>query len=450
MLLVLSTILALFVAVLFLLLQKTQSAHRSELDQLRSEQSKILGEKIEATSRLEPLQQQLTEAKQQQERDLQELNSLRIQLTRAETTLQQERNSLEQLQRQFREEFQNLTNRIFQEKGKDFAKLNKSELELLLKPLASDIEKFKKQVEEKNESDIKRASSLEQMIKHLSEQSSGISKDAQALTQALRGDNKVVGDYGEVLLKQLLESAGLQETVHFVEQGKGMSLKGEEGNHLKPDFVLLLPGERYLVVDSKMSLKSYTDWSAASTEDEKKSAANEFTLSLKAHINSLDSKKYADAFQMDQTPDLILLFIPIEHAFHLAVHPSQSGGKQLFNYAWERGVVLVSPTTLLATARTIEHIWRREKIDRNAAEIVKQASSLHDKFVGFLEDLNKIQKGIEDAQKAFDAAKNKLSDGRGNLVGKAQRLKELGIKTDKSIPEQFSLPEDEPLSLDEE
>ncbi len=267
--------------------------------------------------------------------------------------------------------------------------------------------------------------------KNLHSLNNQMAEEAKNLTKALKGDNKLVGDYGEIILRRILEMSGLEEGIAFTEQGVGLKLKDDNGKLQKPDVILHLPDERYLVIDSKMSLKSYEALVSCEVEVAKVEAEKNFIFSVKKHINELSAKSYQKTLGLNKTPDFVLLFMPIEYSFHYAIKPEFN----LYQYGWERQIILVSPTTLLAILKALESTWKREKINANAQEISNRAGKIYDKFVGFIEDLNACEEQISKSLQSINGAKSKLNNGRGNLLGQVEKLKDLGAKNRKKLPE---------------
>jgi len=272
--------------------------------------------------------------------------------------------------------------------------------------------------------------SLREEVKKLYELNTKISDDANNLTKALKGDSKKQGNWGEFVLEKILERSGLTKGIEFEMQ---VSVKSDEGKRYQPDVVVFLPEKKHIIIDSKVSLTAYERLVNANEEEERKRYMNEHILSIRRHIKELSEKNYQSAKDMN-SPDFVLLFIPIESSFGVAVQADQ----QLFNDAWTNKIVIVSPSTLLATLQTISSIWKQENQTRNAMEIAKQGGALYDKFVGFVIDLEKIGKNIHQVQESYEEAMKKLSTGSGNLINKAESIRKLGVKTFKRLPDKFS------------
>ncbi len=337
-----------------------------------------------------------------------------------EIALKQQEN-LAELQQKFTLEFSNIANKILDEKSAKFTAQNQTNLDQILNPLKANIKSFEEKVDKVYKDEALERSELKGVIFQLMEQSKQIQTDANNLTKALKGDNKKQGNWGEVILERVLENSGLAKGREYVVQ---TTLNNAAGERLQPDVIINLPDEKNLIVDAKISLVAYERMINSDTEDEKTAFLKQHLLSIKAHIDGLSSKNYQHLYQVN-SPDFVLLFIPIESSFSITVQADT----ELFNYAWNRKVVLVSPTTLLATLRTIASIWKVDRQNKNVFEIAEEAGSLYDKFVGFLTDMEKIGKHIDQTQKAHEEAFKKLQYGSGNLIGKVEKIKKLGAKT---------------------
>ena len=346
-----------------------------------------------------------------------------------ENKLINQEQDIEKLQKKFTLEFEVLANRIFEEKSEKFTKNNKSNLSDILNPLKENIEKFKKKIEETNDNSIDRNSSLIQQIKNLQAENNEMRQATLDLTKALKGEQKTQGNWGEIILERILENSGLRKGIEYTSQA---NLKNENGDRIIPDITINLPDKKHLIVDSKLSLVSYSKYVNSENEDEKKQYLSELIISIKNHIKNLSSKHYEVAKEIN-SPDFVFLFMPIEGSFALAIQSDIT----LFDYAFKKRIVIVSPTTLMATLNTIAYIWRQDNQTKNANEIARQSGNLFDKFVGFLEDLDNIGKHLDITKKSWESAKNKLKKGKGNLIGRVKKIKELGVKTEKNIPKEF-------------
>ena len=325
-------------------------------------------------------------------------------------------------------EFENLANKIFQEKMSSFKQENKLGLDNVLIPFKEKLSEFQTVVSKYRDDEIKETSSLKSEIKMIYELNKKLGAEAQNLTKALKGDNKAQGNWGEFILEKILEGSGLREGFEYTLQGKDMGLKNEDGAIQRPDVIVNLPDEKHLIIDSKVSLVAYERYIGSETKEQSEPHLKDFTLSIKNHIKGLSDKKYHHLDKL-LTPDFVFLFIPIEGAFSEAIQADI----ELFSYAWDRKIILVSPTTLMVTLKTVESIWRQEKQNKNALDIAKQAGDLYDKFVGFTEDLMNLKNSLNRSQESFDLVMKKLSDGRGNIMSRFDKLKALGAKANKSI-----------------
>lgn len=334
--------------------------------------------------------------------------------------IEQQKN-LEDLQQKFTLEFSLVANKILEEKSAKFTAQNQTNLDSILNPLKANIKSFEEKVDKVYQTEAAERNHLKGVIFQLMDQSKQIQTDANNLTKALKGDSKKQGNWGEVILERVLERSGLVKDREYRLQA---NLNSAEGARLQPDVVIDLPDEKHLIVDAKISLVAYERMMNAETDEEKVLNLKQHLLSVKAHIDGLAGKNYQNLYQIN-SPDFVLLFMPIESSFSVTV---QADG-ELFNYAWDRKVVIVSPTTLLATLRTIASIWKVDRQNKNVFEIAEEAGALYDKFVGFLEDMEKIGKHIDLTQKAHDDAFKKLQYGNGNLIGKVEKIKKLGAKT---------------------
>ena len=341
---------------------------------------------------------------------------------------------LEELQKKFTADFENIANKILKENSREFTSLNQKNIGDILMPLKEKIEKFERKVDDTYEKGLKDQTELRSAIKNLHELNSKISEEANNLTRALKSDSKKMGNWGEMILDRILEQSGLEKGKEYINQYTDRS---EEGTILRPDVVIRLPEKKHIIIDSKVSLIAYDRFVNSTDEHDKDRWQKAHVDSVREHIKSLSEKSYTDAITLD-SPDFVLLFMPLESAFSLALQ----NDPELFNYAWQRRIVMVSPTTLLATLKTVESIWKHEKQTQNAMEIARQGTSLYDKFVNFIGDLEKIGGQIDSLQHTYQDAHKKLVSGKGNLVRQTEMLKKLGIKTEKSLAEKL-LPEDE-------
>ena len=332
----------------------------------------------------------------------------------------------EKLQEKFTKEFENLANKILEEKSTKFTEKNKENMQTILNPLQEKIKLFEDKVEKTHKESIDYHAALRQQILGLKELNLQMSKEAINLTKALKGDSKTQGNWGELVLERVLEKSGLEKDREYHVQ---QSFTNEEGKRVLPDVVINLPGNKKMIVDSKVSLTAYEQFVNMDDETTKERFLKEHVASLKRHVDQLSEKKYEDLYKID-SPDFVLLFVPIEPAFAIALNFDGS----LYNKAFEKNIVIVTPTTLLATLRTIDSMWNNEKQQRNAIEIARQAGALYDKFDGLLADLIGIGKKIDASKTDYNAAMNKLVEGKGNLITSVEKIKKLGAKAKKSLP----------------
>ena len=322
--------------------------------------------------------------------------------------------------------FKNLANKILEDNSEKFKKQNSEQLGSLLNPLGKEIENFKKKVEETNKDYIDRNAALTQKIQSLESLNLRLSQDAINLTNALKGDSKVQGDWGEIQLEVLLEKSGLTNGIHFTTQG---GYKDDEGNLKKPDFIINLPDNKHLIIDAKVSLTAYESYFNSENDLEKSLALKKHIDSIKKHFIELSNKDYPSLYGIN-APDHVLMFVPIEPALMLALHEH----KGIYLEALEKNIVLISSSTLLATLSTIASIWKQEDQKKNVLEIAKEGGLLYDKFEGFVSDLLNVGKTLKSSQASYEEAMNKLVVGRGNIIKKVENLKKLGAKTKKTLP----------------
>ncbi|NQT65135.1 MAG: DNA recombination protein RmuC [FCB group bacterium] len=346
--------------------------------------------------------------------------------------LNDQKKELEELQAKFTDAFKNLANEILEEKTKKFTEQNRANLDELLNPLKEKIKDFEQKVEQTNEKNRMSHTSLIEQIKSLKDINKKISDDANNLTKALKGESKIQGNWGEVILERILEESGLRKGIEYEAQAKGMGLKSEEGSTSKPDFVIKLPENKHVIVDSKVSLVHYERMVSSETEEQRQGYLKALNASIKSQIDDLHKKNYQDLKGLN-SPDFVMLFVPIEGVFAVVMQHDNT----IYQYAYNKQIVIVSPSTLLATLRTIAFIWRQENQTQNVKEIAKQGGALLDKFVGFINDLDKIEVNLKRTQGAYDDAVKKLSTGSGNLISRTKRIEALLGKTNKQIPDKF-------------
>lgn len=336
---------------------------------------------------------------------------------------------LEEMQKKFSLEFENIASKILKNNTLEFSQLSQKNIGDILNPLKERIVSFEKKVQETYEKELRDSTSLREELKKLSELNKQISLDASNLTNALKSDTKKQGNWGEIILERVLERSGLIKGEEYVIQE---SVRNASGELLRPDVIINLPDQKHVIVDSKVSLTAYEAFVSADAPGQKEKFLKQHSESIKNHINELSNKNYQNIPGVN-SPDFVLLFIPIESSFSVAV----KADIEMFNYAWSKNIVIVSPTTLLATLRTIASLWKHEKQTRNALEIANQSGKLYDKFVLFLQDLEKMDGQINTLRNTFDEAHKKISTGRGNLIGKVENLRRMGAKTSKEIPSNY-------------
>lgn len=355
--------------------------------------------------------------------------TLEQQFAAAQSVWQEKEAFYREQKKQNETEFKQLAQEIMNQQGLQLAKENERQLGSLLTPLGSQIQKFQERVEKSYQEEARERFSLVKEIKGLQQLNQKISDDAVSLTHALKGQNKLQGGWGEVILERILERSGLEKGREYQIQA---SYQTEEGRRLQPDVVIHLPEGKQIIVDSKMVLISYLSYMEAETDEDRNRALKQHLDAIRRHMKDLSSKSYHDLPGVTSL-DFVLLFIPIEAAFGLALQADNG----LFSEAFEHNIIIVGPSNLLATLRTIQNIWRNEKQSQNAIEIARQAGAMYDKFSGFVQDMDDIGNKLEAVNRSHDAALKKLSVGRGNLVSRAEKLKLMGAKTSKALPTEY-------------
>ncbi len=356
-----------------------------------------------------------------------ELATAKADLNNAVSRLTDYSQEVEQMQGRLKVEFENLANRVLEEKSLKFATQNQSNLDRLLTPLREQMGEFKSRVDAVHTEDTADRAALRAQIESLTRASAEMTGEAKSLTLALKGDSKAQGNWGELILERVLEGSGLTRGVEFTVQG---ALKSDAGANLRPDVVIHLPEGRHFVVDSKVSLTAYERYCNEADAEEQRKALREHVVSVRKHVEELAEKRYQDLYQIT-TPDFVFMFVPVEPAFSSAVQSDRA----LFNDAFERKVILVTPSTLLATLRTVAHLWKQEKQTRFALDIAKRSGALYDKFVGLYGDLTEIGSKLEATTVAYQAALGKLKDGKGNLIKSVEEIKKLGARASKGLPQ---------------
>ncbi len=403
----------------------------NDLKQLSEAEKIELGERF--NTQLEELRGMVSKTERERDHFRDEREGLNIELAQRNSefeNLQQlslkKDEELEERQAQLRKDFEILATKILDEKSEKFTLQNKENIKNILNPLHEKIQTFEKKVDDTQKESISMHSALKEQLLGLKDLNLQMTKEATNLTKALKGDSKMQGNWGELVLERVLEKSGLEkDREYYVQQNFTL----DDGSRALPDVVLHLPDSKKMIIDSKVSLTDYERYVNAN-EDERAIYLKAHINSIKRHVEQLSDKNYQDLYDIE-SPDFVLLFIPIEPAFAIAINEDNS----LYNKAFERNIVIVTPSTLLATLRTIDTMWNNEKQQRNAIEIAKQAGALYDKFEGLVKDLTGVGKKIDSAKADYSAAMNKLVDGRGNLITSVEKLKKMGAKAKKALPE---------------
>ncbi len=435
---ILGAVLAYFILKSSSVSRKSYEELQQNFNQKEADLNRIIAEiSAENKAQLQKIaeQQELNERQNSEIKDLQndknQLIGLKSQLAAQNESLQQlldsQKEEIVKIQEEAKLQFENLANKILEEKTLKFTEQNQQNLKNILNPLQEKITDFEKKVENTHKESIDYHAALRQQILGLKEMNLQMSKETLNLTKALKGDSKIQGNWGELVLERVLEKSGLEKGREYEIQ---KSFTTEEGNRVQPDVIINLPDGKKMIVDSKVSLTAYEKYINEEDDEQKSSFLKEHVNSLKRHVEQLGSKNYQHLYQME-SPDFVLLFIPIEPAFAIALNEDT----QLYNKAFEKNIVIVTPSTLLATLRTIDSMWTNQKQQENAYEIARQAGALYDKFDGFVTDLVKIGKKMDEAKTEYEGAMNKLVDGKGNLITSVQKLKIMGAKAKKSLPD---------------
>ena len=403
-------------------------------EKINSLNQQIMNQKELLFSEKNAFETQLVLSNQEKEIIRSEKEALTIQLTKKETDFEnlwernkEQKQEVNELQEKFTKEFENLANKILEEKTNKFTEQNKENLKTILSPLQEKILSFEKKVEDTHKESLVQHTSLKEQINYLGQMNAQMSKETLNLTKALKGDSKMQGNWGELILERVLEKSGLEKNREYFVQ---LSHETTEGSRVFPDVVINLPDGKKMIVDSKVSLSAYERFVNEDDDALKNVHLKEHLNSLKRHVEQLGNKNYHDLYQIE-SPDFVLLFVPIETAFAVALNEDIS----LYNRAFEKNIIIVTPTTLLATLRTIDSMWSNQKQQENSMEIARQAGALYDKFEGFVSDLIKLGKKMDDAKLEYQGAMNKLVEGNGNLISSVERIKKMGAKAKKSLPE---------------
>lgn len=404
-----------------------EERNNSMLQQIEQQRQQTASEKLIAERHYQQLEEDRNNLRIAKE-------ALALQLAKKETDfenlyerMREQREETEELREKFTKEFENLANKILEEKSNKFTEQNRENMKNILSPLQEKIHMFEKKVEDTHKESIDYHAALRQQILGLRDMNEQMSRETLNLTKALKGDAKMQGNWGELVLERVLEKSGLEKgREYYVQQ----SHQTEEGSRIQPDVVINLPDGKKMIVDSKVSLVAYERFVNEEDELQKALHLKDHVSSIKRHIDQLSDKNYHDLYHIE-SPDFVLLFIPMEPAFACALNEDVS----LYNKAFERNIVIVTPSTLLATLRTIDSMWSNQKQQENAYEIARQAGALYDKFEGFINDLTKVGNKMRDAQTEYQNAMGKLVDGRGNIITSIEKLKKMGAKAKKALPE---------------
>jgi len=430
-------IIALFLGIYLgkvLISAKFQSEKVGLEERFNASQNQLLLQKQQFDHERSNLENQLRLNNLEKENIRTEKDSLAIQLSKKEVDFEnlwerhkEQKNEITDLQEKFTKEFENLANKILEDKSAKFTEQNSLNMKNILMPLQDKIQGFEQKVEQTHKESIDYHAALRQQILGLSEMNAQMSKETLNLTKALKGDSKMQGNWGELVLERVLEKSGLEKGREYEVQ---QSFTNTDGAKVFPDVVINLPDGKKMIVDSKVSLVAYEKWINEDSDILKIDFLREHVNSIKRHVEQLGNKNYQDLYQIE-SPDFVLLFIPIEPAFAIALNEDST----LYNRAFDRNIVIVTPTTLLATLRTIDSMWSNQKQQENAFEIARQAGALYDKFEGFVSDLVRIGNKIKDTKTEYESAMSKLVEGRGNLISSVEKLKKMGAKAKKSLPE---------------
>jgi DNA recombination protein RmuC len=400
-------------------IQSAQSALREREQQL-GKNLELLGAELHAS------REKWQELQLEKERMGQELVRKEAEVEKLREKQQEQKEEIAQLQETFTREFENLANKILEEKSTKFTQQNQLNIKNILLPLQERIQRFESKVEETRKENYGIHQALKEQLMNLQSQNLKITREAENLTRALKGDSKMQGNWGELVLERVLEKSGLEKDREYSVQ---QSFQREDGGRSMPDVIIHLPNGNKMVVDSKVSLTDYERFVNAE-EALRETHLKDHVNSLKRHVEQLSAKKYEDLYEME-SPDFVLMFVPIETAFSIAINAEPD----LYNRAFERNIVIVTPSTLLATLRTIDSMWSNEKQQRNAIEIARQAGALYDKFEGFVSDLTRVGKKMDEAKTEYSGAMNKLVEGRGNIIVSIEKLKKMGAKAKKALPD---------------
>ena len=407
--------------------RKALSAAEEELTRLRGENSAREQRLDEYRAEAEKRNEEVRAMREQADAQGRDYARLEANYKNLQDQMRKERSELEELQKRFESQFENLANKILEEKSKKFTSHNEEKIGAILNPLKERIEKFEQKVGDTYEKQMRDREGLKTEVRKLFELNSKISEEANNLTRALKGDSKAQGTWGELILEKILEQSGLNRGQEFTVQE---SVTSENGQRLQPDVVVKLPGDKNIVIDSKVSLLDYERYVSEEDPEQQEAHLSRHIRSVREHVKGLTKKDYNQLHGIKGL-DFVLMFIPVEPAYQLALRHD----KELFNKAFNDQIVLVGPTTLMVTLRTIAISWRHEYQNQNVLEIARQGGALYDKFVSFVDELEKVGSNLDRTQKSYFDSMKKLSEGKGNLVRRAEKLRELGSRATKKLPD---------------
>ena len=423
---------ALVIILLFIFIitkEKTGGISQEVLDQLNISKAKAEERADNLKAEADKLQKELESEREKLTEAMKSLESSRSYLRAQQEKIDEQKAEIRNNQEKFNKDFELIASRILDEKTKKFTEENRTNLDIILNPFKENIKAFEEKVEKVYKAESDERNVLKGHINQLIEQSNLMNLETQNLTKALKGDNKKQGNWGEMILERVLERSGLVKDQEYRIQASHQS---SEGGRFQPDVVIDLPDDKHLIIDAKVSLIAYERLVNSETDIDRDLFTKQHIASIRNHIHELSSKNYSELYKIN-SPDFVMLFVPIESSFGIAVQKDA----ELFNFAWDKRVVIVSPSTLLATLRTIASMWKQERQNRNVMEIARLSGEMYDKFIGFVGDMEGIGKNLKLSQDAYDKALNKLSSGRGNLSITAEKIKKLGAKTGKQLDQKF-------------
>ena len=414
--------------------QQSLTARESEAADLKVRNGVLEAQVKSCTARLAEVQAQLDFSNREREKLNREKGDLQARNQMLSENMEVQKQEVQRIRQEMNNEFKVLANEILQEKSKSFSEMNHERLAEILNPLKERLEGFKKTVEETYNNEARERFSLKEQIKELVERSESIGEEAKQLTHALRGDSKIQGDWGEMILESILEKSGLEkDREYFVQETlrdeEGHTIQGSDGRKMRPDVIIRYPGgeNHQMVIDSKVSLTAYVNYVNAEDADEARLALKQHLVSVRKHIDELAGKSYQDYVGKG---DHVMMFIPNEAAYLAAMQADHA----LWQYAYEKKVLLLSPTNLIAALKLVADLWQRDKQTRNAIDIAEEGGKLYDKFAGFVDDMEKIGKSLNTTAMAYTDAMKKLKTGNGNLIGRVEKLKVMGVKAKKNLP----------------